>query len=303
MPKTSTVQSMTGFAAVQREFPSATLSLELRSVNGRFLDLALKIPEELRWAEPVLRERLNGAVQRGKLECRIAFGRRVDAARQPALDRGLLASLARVAAEVRAVVPEAAPLSTAELMRWPGVMQDDRFDAAELVAAIGEMLDAALIEFIASRQREGARLTQGIVDRVQAIEAIVTRVAEQSPQLLRSYEDRLTERLRTVLAEAGAATGVPTDEIFNRVRQEVTLYGLRIDVAEELSRLASHAAEVRQVLVRGGPVGKRLDFLMQELNREANTLGSKAAAVELSAAAMELKLLIEQIREQVQNIE
>lgn len=303
MSKTSTVQSMTGFAAVQRELPAATLSLELRSVNGRFLDLALKIPEELRSAEPVLRERLNGAIQRGKLECRIAYGRRTDATRQPALDRGLLANLARVAAEVRAVVPEAAPLSTAELMRWPGVMQDDRFDATELIGAIGSMLDAALADFIASREREGARLTQVILDRVQAIEAIVARVAEHSPQLLRSYEDRLTERLKTVLAEAGAAAGVPTEEIFNRVRQEVTLYGLRIDVAEELSRLASHAAEVRQVLVRGGAVGKRLDFLMQELNREANTLGSKAAAVELSAAAMELKLLIEQIREQVQNLE
>ena len=303
MPKTSTVQSMTGFAAVQRELPAATLSLELRSVNGRFLDLALKIPEELRSAEPVLRERLNGAIQRGKLECRIAYGRRVDATRQPALDRGLLANLARVAAEVRTVVPEAAPISTAELMRWPGVMQDDRFDATELIAAIGTMLDAALADFIASREREGARLTQVILDRVLAIEAIVARVAEHSPQLLRSYEDRLTERLKAVLAEAGAATGVPTEEIFNRVRQEVTLYGLRIDVAEELSRLASHAAEVRQVLARGGAVGKRLDFLMQELNREANTLGSKAAAVELSAASMELKLLIEQIREQVQNME
>ena len=279
------------------------LSIELRSVNSRFLDLVFRIPDELRAAEPPLRERLSAALQRGKLECRIAVHRRTPADRQPALDRGLLANLAQAAVTVRELAPGATPLGVADLLRWPGVWIDEKVDPQTTLAAIPGLANQALAEFIASRAREGAKLAAGIAERTRRIDAIIAGLKQRAPQLLQTFEDKLTERLKAALLEASAGTGVPIEETFSRVRQEITLYGLRIDVAEELSRLGAHVSEVRRVLDEGGPVGKRLDFLMQELNREANTLGSKAGAIELSSAAMDLKLLIEQMREQVQNLE
>ena len=294
---------MTGFAILQCDSPAGMLSIELRSVNSRFLDLVFRIPDELRAAEPPLRERLSAALQRGKLECRIALQRRTPGDRQPALDRGLLANLALAAVTVRELVPDAAPLGVADLLRWPGVWIDEKVDPQTTLAAIPGLADQALVEFVASRAREGAKLAAGIAERTRRIDAIVAGLKQRAPQLLQSFEDKLTERLKAALLEASAGGGVPIEETFSRVRQEITLYGLRIDVAEELSRLGAHVSEVRRVLEEGGPVGKRLDFLMQELNREANTLGSKAGAIELSSAAMELKLLIEQMREQVQNME
>lgn len=294
---------MTGYASVHRDLPLISLSLELRAVNSRFLDLILKIPDELRAAEPPLREKLAGTLRRGKLEVRIAFQRRTAADRQMAVDTALLASLAKVSAEVRAVVPDAAPMTVAELLRWPGVLGDERMDPAALNAELLSMADEALKEFVASRAREGAKLADTIVERIAGVEKIAGSVAETAPGLLTSFEDKLTERLKAVLVQSSDGSPIPVEETFARVRQEITAYGLRIDVAEEISRLLAHAGEVRRVLRQGGAVGKRLDFLMQELNREANTLGSKAAAVEFSAAAMELKLLIEQMREQIQNLE
>jgi uncharacterized protein (TIGR00255 family) len=294
---------MTGFASVNRDFGAYALSLELRSVNSRFLDLVLKIPDELRAAEPLLREKLAGTLKRGKLECRISFQRRTAADRQPALDRGLLASLAQAARSVAEVVPDARPLSVADLLRWPGVWIEETIDPQAMVGNLGPMVDVALGEFVASRTREGRKLAQAILERVARIDEIVVALTARSPQLLKLHEERLTERLRAALADAAAGTAVPPEETYSRLRQEITLHGLRIDIAEELSRLGAHASEVRRVLDQGGAVGKRLDFLMQELNREANTVGSKTAAVETSSAAMDMKLLIEQMREQIQNLE
>jgi uncharacterized protein (TIGR00255 family) len=303
LPDSKPIQSMTGFAIVQRELPAGVLSIELRGVNSRFLDLVLKIPDELRAAEPVLRERLSAALQRGKLECRIALQRRAPGDRQPALDRGLLAYLAEAAATVRQAVPEAEPLSVADLLRWPGVWIEEKVDPQATLEAISSLSGEAIAEFVATRGREGAKLAETILGRTRRIDAIVADLNQRAPQLLQTYEEKLIERLKAALTSASAESSVPIDESLARVRQEITLYGLRIDVAEELVRLSAHVSEVRRVLAEGGPVGKRLDFLMQELNREANTLGSKAAAIELSSAAMELKLLIEQMREQVQNLE
>ena len=294
---------MTGYASVQRDLAAFSLSLEPRSVNARFLDLTFKIPDEMRALELPLRERLSGTLQRGKLECRLSYQRRAGADRRPRLDRALLAQLALIADEVRTIVPGASPLTVAELLRWPGVMGEDRFEPQAMGAEVLSMADAALQDFVASRAREGEQLARVIGERIDAIERIVASVTQTAPGLLTCFEDRLTERLKSVLVQSSEGSAVPVEETFARVRQEITAYGLRIDVAEELSRLSAHAVEVRRVLRNGGPVGKRLDFLMQELNREANTLGSKAAALEFSASAMELKLLIEQIREQVQNLE
>jgi uncharacterized protein (TIGR00255 family) len=297
------VQSMTGYASVYRELPSVCLSLELRAVNARFLDLVVKIPDELRSAEPPLREMLAGTLRRGKLELRTAFQRRTSADRQLTVDHALLIELARISNEVRARAPDAAPMTVAELLRWPGVLGDERMDSAALNVELLSMADQALAEFIASRIREGTKLAQAILERVEGIEEIVAKLGQTAPDLLTSFEDKLTERLRMVLIQSSNGSSIPVEETFARVRQEITAYGLRIDVSEELSRLSAHASEVRRVLRQGAAVGKRLDFLMQELNREANTLGSKSATAAFSTAAMELKLLIEQMREQVQNIE
>ncbi len=294
---------MTGFANASQDTPAGALTLELRCVNNRFLDLSLRIPDELRAAEPALREVLSGAVARGKLECRIGVQRRPPDGRQPALDLGLLAGLAATARAVREVAPDAAPLSVADLMRWPGVVLEPALDPDTLPAAAAKLAREALKEFRASREREGAKLAALIIERADRMEAIVDKLAGEVPALLSAFTEKLTERLRGALFDATTGAAVPADETMARIRQEVTLYGMRIDVDEELGRLRTHIAEVRRVIAHGGAVGKRLDFLLQELNREANTLGSKAANTGLADAAIDLKLLIEQIREQVQNLE
>lgn len=303
MSKSQPIQSMTGYAAVNREFDAGRLMLELRSVNSRFLDINFRIPDDLRVVEPGLREMLTSSATRGKVECRISVPRSAGNDRQPVIDRGLLAQLVSVADEIRQAAPGAQPLTVADLMRWPGVIVEPSVDPEALQKAVLAAGRQALAEFLASRQREGARLAQGILERCQRMRALVRQLETETPALLATFEGKLVERLRAALTHAATGTPLPVEEAMDRVRQEVVLYGMRIDVAEELSRLAVHLDELERIVAAGGAVGKRLDFLMQELNREANTLGSKGANVNLANAAIELKLLIEQIREQVQNIE
>ena len=291
---------MTGYAQVAREAPGGQVSVEIRSVNSRFLDLSFRVPDELRTVEPALRELITGAVGRGKVECRVGFRSvsRGDAA--PQLDSRVLGQVAELARQVVQALPQATPPTVGEVLRWPGVLGEP--DSAEALAP--EVLAAAhqaLDEFVASRVREGEKLATFLHDRAAAICAIVEPLKARSPELLAAWQARLVERLRGALEQADAP--VPLEESMARVRQEVTAYGLRIDVAEELSRLQAHVDELRRVLDAGSPAGKRLDFLMQEFNREANTLGSKASAIDLTGAAIELKVLIEQMREQVQNVE
>lgn len=294
---------MTGYASVSRDTPAGRIVLELRSINSRFLDLAFRIPDELRAAEPALRELIAAGVARGKVECRIALQKPPAESRQPAIDRGLLAQLVAAADEIRSLAPGAQPPSVADLMRWPGVFAEPLADPETVARDIAELGRSAVRELGESRQREGARLAQAILERADRMQAIVELLRSRAPELLAAFEQRLVERLKAALTDAAGGTSLPVDELMERVRQEVVLHGLRIDVAEELSRLAVHIDELRRVVAGDGPVGKRLDFLMQELNREANTLGSKAASLDLTSAAVELKLLIEQIREQVQNLE
>jgi uncharacterized protein (TIGR00255 family) len=287
------IVSMTGFAAVTADLPGVTLAVELRSVNHRYLDLQLRLPDELRALETPLRERISGELKRGKVECRIALNRAAAGSASIAIDPARVQQLAAAAADVQRHAPGAAALSVNEILRWPGVLADPAVAPEALAARAHELLGQALSELAAARAREGAK-TKAMLDACcAAIEEQVVRVAPRIPIVHAAYLDKLSARL----SEAGL------DPDQDRLKQELALFAAKIDVAEEVSRLATHVAEVRRVLAAGGAAGKRLDFLMQELHREANTLGSKSVDAELSQASLELKVLIEQMREQVQNIE
>jgi uncharacterized protein (TIGR00255 family) len=287
------IVSMTGFAAVAADLPGVSLAVELRSVNHRYLDLSLRLPDELRGLESALRERIAADLKRGKVECRIALNRNTPGAATLAIDPERVAQLAAAAGRIEALVPGAAPLSANEILRWPGVLAEATVAPDELAARTHELVAQALRELAAARAREGAKTRTMLESCCAAIEAQVARVAPRIPAVHAAYVEKLGARLR----EAGL------DPDQERLKQELALFATKIDVAEELSRLSTHVAEVRRVLAAGGSAGKRLDFLMQELHREANTLGSKSVDAELSQASLELKVAIEQMREQVQNIE
>jgi uncharacterized protein (TIGR00255 family) len=288
------IQSMTGYAVGDKSVATAAIHLELKSVNSRFLDISFRAGEELRFLEMPLREQLAARIGRGKVECRINLVPPSDGARRELVpDAALVGQLGRLEQAVRQLLPDAAPLSVAEVLRWPGVLGDDSIAPALIQSECLALVAGVLDEFIASRRREGAKLAATLLERVAKMRELVARVGPMLPQALADYEQRLTARLR----EAVAAL----DE--ERIRQEIGVVAARIDVAEELARLATHLDEVQRVLDKGGAVGKRLDFLMQELNREANTLASKSVSTDVTAIALDLKLLIEQMREQVQNLE
>lgn len=287
------IYSMTGFAVATADLDSGSLTLELRSVNSRYLDLQLRIPEELRAAEPALRDTITTRLSRGKVECRINFSARNAASNSVQLNQSLLQQLAKWNNDVRQTIPEAQSLTVNDVLRWNGMLESAPVNAAELHSSLIELMKNALAEFSASRAREGEKLKEFLLQRVEQIESLRVAVAPHIPAAIAQHEEKMRTRLRDAL-------GSDDDE---RVRQEITLYASKIDVDEELSRLHSHLAEMRRVLAQGGAVGKRLDFLMQELNREANTLGSKSVDAEVSRSAMEIKILIEQMREQIQNLE
>ena len=287
------IYSMTGFASVAAELDSGSLSLELRSVNHRYLDLQLRMPDELRAQEPVLREAIAAQMSRGKVECRINLTVRQSAQEPARLNQVMVQQLAVWSSQIRERLPDAHELSVNDVLRWNGVLESPALSAETLHATLQTLLLKALKDFAAARQREGEKLKTFLLERVSQIEALRAAVAPRVPAAIVAYESRLRARLLEAL-------GSEDDE---RVRQEITLYASKIDVDEELSRLQTHLAEVQRVLEKGGAVGKRLDFLMQELHREANTLGSKSVDAEVSRSAMEIKILIEQMREQVQNIE
>lgn len=287
------IYSMTGYAGKTREVAGGSLHLELRSVNSRYLDIHFRIADDLRLLEPALREAIAARISRGKVELRLNFVAAQVQKRQLALNPDLLAQLRNLDAEVRQALPQANPLSVSDVLRWPGMLGEQETDTAALHAACLELLQEALEDFAATRAREGAKLAAVILERVVKIRDIVAAVGPRIPEAQAAFQEKLKQRLAEAL-------GNVDDE---RLRQEVVLFATRIDVAEELARLLAHLTEVERVLKQGGNAGKRLDFLMQELNREANTLGSKSVVTAVSAAAMDLKLLIEQMREQVQNLE
>jgi len=285
--------SMTGYAVKTRDIERGTLQLELKSVNSRYLDFHFRVSEDLRALEMPLRELLAARLSRGKVECRLSFNAAAARGDQLELNDDLLATLQTLNDSVRRQMPEARALSVNDVLRWPGMFGDQSIDFAAFGPPVLALAREVLDEFTASRGREGEKLAAMIVDRVNAMRDIVRRVAPRIPEAQAAYTDKLRQRLTEALGGA-------SDE---RVLQEVAVFATRIDVAEELTRLTTHLDEVERVLKQGGSCGKRLDFLMQELNREANTLGSKSAITEVSQASMDLKLLIEQMREQIQNLE
>jgi len=290
------IHSMTGYAAASRDLGSAMLNLEIKSVNSRYLDISFRLGEELRFLEMPLREKITERIGRGKLECRaylLAQPMQGGAARERTPNPVLLAELGRMEAAVRQSLPQAKPLSVADVLRWPGVLADDTVAPDQLQTAAMELFATLLDEFVASREREGAKLAEVLRTGATRMREQVRAAEPLLPAALAAYRERLSAKLREAVANL--------DE--DRIRQEVGVFAAKIDVAEEIARLVTHLDEVERVLKKGGAVGKRLDFLTQELNREANTLASKSVSGQVTAIALELKLLIEQMREQVQNLE
>src|ERR1700674_954993 len=287
------IASMTGFAAAAQESAQGSLAVELKTVNHRYLEFQTRIPEELRPLEPAMREAVAARLTRGKVDCRITFTPVATAKRTLIPDAEALASLQAASREVRARFPAARPLSVAEVLHWPGVLADEQLSADRLKEDILALVGKALADLNQTRSREGAKLESIPSERPERMSALVKEAEPLMPGAVRAFADKLAAKV----AEAGAS---PSDE---RIHQEIVLYAARIDIDEELTRLVAHVSEFRRVLDKGGACGKRLDFLCQELNREANTMGSKSVANEMTRISVELKVLIEQMREQVQNIE
>lgn len=286
------ILSMTGFAASETRFPGGLLLIELRAVNHRYLELNVKIEDSLRQFEPLIREQLQSRLGRGKVECRLSLKSDGAAATKLALNTAMVGQIAQTLTDLQQHFPAAQPVNLVDVFKLPGVLQTEAVDAEAMATSVQTGLAQTIDELIAARQREGDKLKQVLLDRLQGVREQISVVKPLLPQLVQQYQDKLTAKLREAMQ---------ADD--DRVRQEIVLYAQRIDVDEELARLQSHIVEMDRILTAGGAVGKKLDFLMQEMNREANTLGSKSVAIETTQVSMQLKVLIEQMREQIQNIE
>jgi len=287
------IVSMTGFSRVESQHAWGALSLELRSVNHRYLELNLRLPEECRGFEQTLRERIGQQLSRGKVDCSLRFQPAASTGTEIKIDTELATQLAHASREVDALLYNPAPISSLEVMRWPGVLQTPALDIEILKAASIDLLNTAIADLVASRSREGEKISVMLEERCSGIARLVDEVQAAIPEIKTGWTSKIRERL--------ADADVEMDDA--RLMQELILMSQKMDVEEELDRLKAHIIEIRRVIGQNGPVGRRLDFLMQELNREANTLGSKSVAVLTSQASVGLKVLIEQMREQIQNIE
>ncbi len=276
----------------------ALVSAELRSVNGRFLDLSLRLPDELRALEPALRELVAGAIKRGKVELRVTSARGPEGVvAAPGAEQ--LSHLSRIEGTVQSWLPKAAPLSVHEALQWcRGGATSEGLDELAIQAA-----REALTALCEARGREGQRLAAVLHERIAHLRALVEQARPLLPAVVQRQQKRFLERWQEALSASGATQSVGAEALQERALNEAAAFAIRIDVAEELARLGAHLEEIERLLHKGGEVGKRLDFLIQELQREANTLGSKSAALELTGVAVEMKVAIEQMREQVQNIE
>lgn len=285
--------SMTGYAALEQSLENATLVLELRAVNSRYLDVHFKLDETLRSFEPAIRELIGAHLSRGKIECKINLMQRTQSGHAPQLDALLMQQLAAMQTKTQAFFPQSRPLSVADILRWPGVVLHDELSHDTLMEDIKKLVYLGLQDLNASRVREGEKLKALILDRLAQIEVHIAKVKPLLPMLNKEYQAKLEHKLQETIKTMDQ----------ERIAQELVLFAQRIDVDEELGRLTAHISEVKRILNSDAPAGKRLDFLMQELNREANTLGSKSVSVQTTQVSMELKVLIEQMREQIQNIE
>lgn len=287
------IASMTGYAVKSREIPEGSLTLELRSVNNRYLDIQFRLSDEFRLLEPAMRELLNTQLKRGKVDCRLTFIPYASTDLPQKFNEQLLNKLLELNNAVKSALSDAKSLTVADILRWPGILSSDTLSTTVLHESCMELLQATLNEFTATRVREGEKLKNALLEHLRQLRQLTTELSPRIPMLLANFQEKLVARLQEAKIDGN-------DE---RIRQELILFASKIDIDEELSRLQTHLDEVEHTLLKGGRAGKRLDFLMQELNREANTVGSKSVDAEVSKISVELKVLIEQMREQVQNIE
>ena len=287
------LNSMTGFAREVAESPFGTLTCELRTVNHRYLDVQFRLPEELRPKEVEFRQQIAAAVNRGKVECSLHLRRAFHENEELKLNQDLVRQLSARVEELSGLLPETRALDPVDVLRWPGVVQEPEIDTEPLFAATSDLLAATLSALGEMRSNEGGRITDMLETRCAEILHIAAGVKKRMPEVMDAVRNKQRERIDNLNIDADPA----------RLETELAMIAQKLDVDEELDRLVSHVSEIRTVLKKGEPVGRRLDFLMQELNREANTLGSKSADTETTSAAVNLKVLIEQMREQIQNVE
>jgi len=284
--------SMTGFATASCTTEFATIVTDIKCVNHRYLDLQFKIPEELRQHEVKFRRTLADFLKRGKVECKISINQNHDSA-QKQVSNQVLQNLKKLEQNVAAQCPEAARLSINDILRWPGAIQENSIELETLVTAAEEALSAAISELNIARNEEGEKLKKIIQEKTNRINFLIQDVKPRIPEIVSSYEIKLKDRIKQLNIEASE----------DRIAQEVVMYSTKVDIEEEIQRLEAHTSSLLDILESKEAQGKKLDFLMQELNREANTLGAKSTNIGTTNIAMELKVAIEQIREQVQNIE
>lgn len=285
--------SMTGFARKTHQAEWGEISCEIRSVNHRYLEPSFRLPELIRSAEPELRDLLRKQLQRGKVEINIQLNLNKQSESNLAINEGNLKELSDAIAKVTKIYPKTADIDALQLLQWPGVLEQSQLDVAAIETSAINLTKQTLSNLLEHRQREGAELQQLIDDRLTEIDTLVEKVRSEMPLILEAQKNRIREKLLEFKTEL--------DE--TRLEQEMVLLANKADVAEELDRLQTHLVEVQHILKQKGAIGRRLDFMMQELNREANTLSSKSLTSETTQAAVSIKVLIEQMREQIQNIE
>ncbi|MCW8899544.1 MAG: YicC family protein [Gammaproteobacteria bacterium] len=286
-------RSMTAFARQELVKDWGTVTLELRSVNHRYLDISMRMPEDFRNLEHKIREKISAKLGRGKVDVGLKFSRTDIAAAEMLIDKDLVQQISTASREIDHILYNAGSVSSLDILRWPGVIKTPELDSSELSSALFELLDITLTEMLEGREREGEKLANLIQERCQSISEVIVKVKKRLPEIMKIWREKLLTRIQEASVEV--------DE--NRVEQELVMLAQKTDVDEELDRLTTHVAEVERVLKDKKPIGRRLDFLMQELNREANTLGSKSIDTETTKASVDLKVFIEQMREQIQNIE
>jgi uncharacterized protein (TIGR00255 family) len=287
------IQSMTAFARSQAEDTWGTAVCEFRSINHRYLELVVRLPDTLQELEAVIRERIRQYIKRGKIEFHLRYQPSDATGADITINQHLAKHLCEANEVVATLLKNPAPVNTMDILRWPGILQIAEVDLEKIEDHVLQLVETGLKDLIATRQREGEELKQLFLQRLEAMKVEIAKVRHLMPAILKEQRERLIKRFADAKVELDKG----------RLEQEMVLFAQKTDVMEELDRIDAHISEVRRVLKQGGMAGRRLDFLMQELNREANTLGAKSVNVETTRASVELKVLIEQIREQVQNVE
>lgn len=287
------IKSMTAFAGCEAQVGSLTISCELRSVNHRYCDFSFKLPDRLKFVEGQLRTTLAGQIKRGKVECSFNYKKQPQAEQAFKINLAAVRALLAATAEIEALMPAARSFSALDILAFPAIQQESETDKDALEAGVLQLLEQALQQLLSVRAREGAQLGALLSERCAKISDLVSRAEQRIPQVLNLLRQKSMERISELV----------TNPDFDRLEQELVMMAQKMDVAEELDRLKTHVIEVERNLQQPEPVGRRLDFLMQELHREANTLGSKSADKEMTQISIELKVLIEQMREQIQNVE